>query len=301
MPYVAKGSYGCIFRPHIACKDKKQSTTKVIGKVFEDVEEFHSEMNSFKMIDRIDPQHEFTLENKGSCYTKTKPRKSDEINMCPFMGVGYSYPQILMEYGGIDLGRYMYTHKGDEKKLLALMSKFLPVIHGLRKMSEHRVVHQDITVNNITIKGKRVYLIDFSLMKRMNDIFGEDNRPIREHMYPYYPPEYSSDKKKRMNKYNFTIPGLNNTRFADIFHLFQVNMDKDVSNKVATRVDIFSLGIIFGILFMWSGASVKTTRNKKIKELWSIIQGMLAFDARKRTSPSMLAKKMEALFGEATE
>ena len=68
MPYIAEGSYGCVFSPPLKCLNKKKTTASQAGKIFNNRDSMEEEKELAEKINKIDPKGKWTVPYYGSCF-----------------------------------------------------------------------------------------------------------------------------------------------------------------------------------------------------------------------------------------
>jgi len=275
---LGQGTYGCVFYPHLKCSHPKNlKKPNAVGKVFASSEEFKSEMDINKLIDKIDPKREFTLGSFGACITHPfQARPSDNIQKCDNImrrrDRNAEVYQIFYEHGGVSL----YTLATDKKKsvfLDSILQMFLPILNGVQKMHQYGLSHFDIKPDNIMYQpsGNRLLLVDFGLLSALRDIYTTND--LISASYMYYPPElrlfYAMqmqmpllkrlDYLKESYKYTSVFRVLEALQYGTgrIETLISKAEEKgfsefrrDCRTKFAQKVDVFSLGMAMIELFV---------------------------------------------------
>lgn len=321
MPFIGKGTYGCVFKPHIPC-DSKQKENDSVGKVFDFPEAMKAEEAFLKLMKEIDPEGIFTLPYRGSCQTVPKFRKTDHVELCEFMKPGHNYGQILIPYGGKSFKDIMMTKKGSYKLFTKYFELFGPVLEGLDLMlQKHKYIHQDIKPDNLLYYKNKIFLIDFSLMTKVNEVYTKSNEGVLAASYPYFPPEYKYFVSKQqtstyivqncMQSYKFrSALDTHDSKhtFLDIYKDAGIHVESEIEEFVekrpkqtaftkhyASKVDVFSLGIVLALLYKWCGLDTYTSTRKSkkqqyIMEVRMLLQHMLSPNPNHRIS---LAKAIE--------
>jgi serine/threonine protein kinase len=183
-------------RPNIPCKDlKKSMNTKMndihVSKLFLRQNDADDESNDHnKYIPLIDPNGIFTLKIIEKCQAAHKELDPGEVGRCMnFAGhnldVRPSLPQIIYEYGGLDLSKAC-RHFPFEELFLAMWRTF----EGLTLMEMHKVSHLDIKPLNMVYNPdtKKLALIDFGQIIPFKDMHTKTF--CFEATYDYFPPEF---------------------------------------------------------------------------------------------------------------
>lgn len=304
--YIASGIYGCTFNPHLKCIDVSNKK-KTIGKVFSEQDDLDVELEIMKQIKKdIDPEDKFTVPFYGSCGVHYY-RKTDNVSSCTHLSQDNprQHRQILYGYGGKPLSTKL-TKPSSITTLFTLLPKFLPLLQGLIKFNEYRIVHLDMKMDNVLLHKGKLYLIDFGVMQSEKDLFTNNNIRILLHDYVWYPPEFKTFLYKKSNGFdklfkrvtdNFqgsnqdiarslnTVLKLNAKDDLEAF--FKDDLPKKEYKKFASKADVYSLGMLLFKLYLWSGFHKKTYKRRTVKtmvkdHLIELLKGMLNFDPRKR-------------------
>lgn len=317
MPFVASGSYGCVFRPHLACKGKHPLSSKkgTVGKVFEDHSEFENEREMFEKVRQIDPHGLFTLPLLGECETRDRPRRSDRIEDCPLidMSRSTSYDQLIIPDGGISLSAKCQDKPLSRSTFWRMVPLLVPILEGLVTLKGHGQVHQDIKPENIMYKKGRLYLIDFGIMSEAKKIYIHGNGMLGAD-YPYFPPEYklfSAPKGQAVDRFissfleNFTFSIKIAGSHANIPRLMEEALDIDLTEALAdlhaspqfdpSKVDVYQLGMVIFMMYISCGLHKARRPTPRTAAARTLILGMLIPSPRERLSPEealILLKEM---------
>jgi len=268
--FIGRGTYGCVFYPHLRCTRPKGLRKKeAIGKVFVDARDFKDEATINKIIDKVDPERQFTLPNYGACITSPSQAKpSDEIKSCSNItrrqNKNAQVYQILYQFGGPDLIKMNAKNK---MKLDDVLPLFLPILKGVQRMHAHGYSHFDIKPENMLYETakNRLVLIDFGLLTNLSKLFDSDS--MISASYPYYPPEmklYYAMKTKMPKSKWLEFLRSSYTRYSNVFEYLE-SFDSGTSHiekligratrvgetsfmnecrtKFAEKVDVFSIGM----------------------------------------------------------
>lgn len=306
MPLIGEGSYGCIFRPYINCKNKTKKIKLGIGKVFIDNDDFNNEKSIQEKIELIDPKYEFTVPLYISCNT-SKFNKNDEASKCTLLenSINNSHKQLIYRYGGKDF-KSILKLRGNMNKFMNIFIKLRPILIGIQKLYENNYVHQDIKPANILFDGNKISLIDFGILTQCDKIYTQQNTYVLKYNYPYYPPEYKLFiNKGSFNtfylktmanfKFDFYIGGKYIDLVFVIKNIIGINIKEELidiynlHNNIlfdSNKIDSYSLGIVILELYIWSN-SYNNIFDKNIDKqlqlkLVMLIKGMIRFDSRLR-------------------
>ena len=186
--YLAKGTYGCVFRPSFKCTDKSKSKNddqNIVGKIFARETEVLDEWNESHVVKKLDPQGKLFLYPVDMCDVKIETILTDSSDMnvkkCPHIGkqFGTYHKQLLLKYGGISLTEFFYVI-GESNQLLRradVVSLMIPIFEGVKKLIDNDYVHQDIKMDNIVISesNREARLIDFGMLKHKDEFYTDEN------------------------------------------------------------------------------------------------------------------------------
>lgn len=203
LEYVGEGSYGCVMVPPISEKvfilheyiPYTNRNNRDIGKIYIKGErDFKEELQILKVINKIDPNSEFTTKLKGAfkitgkCLHYNKSileclnKKIKQMHLRPFY-------EIILSNGGVKLSsKTPYTipfHK--------FLQYFNKLLNGMLKLQHHGIVHRDIKPGNMLINDKQLSLIDFGLSCPVDDVYYPSSQALNilsYKNYRFYPPEF---------------------------------------------------------------------------------------------------------------
>jgi serine/threonine protein kinase len=317
--YIASGTYGCTFNPHLKCINVSNKKNTV-GKVFADNNEHDAEVDVMTQIQKdIDPLNKFTVPFYGSCGVHYY-RQTDATTKCTHLHQTnpQQHQQLLYGYGGQSLSS-KFAKAGSIKSFLNLLPKFLPLFDGLTVFNQYKIVHLDLKTDNILYNRSKLFLIDFGLMQRETDIYSSSNMRVLIHDYVWYPPEFkvylfkkSGGFDKLFQRVSDNFQGSNKdianamttVLKMNLKHDLEVFFKDDVPKKnyktYASKIDVYALGILLLKLYLWSGFHKKTykrpTPKTIVKErLTTLLKGMLHFDPRKRHTPQEALEQFRQL------
>jgi serine/threonine protein kinase len=183
------GSYGCVIRPNIACKNYI-SDNKYVSKLV-NINDIKSEYDIIDLLglnklNNFENHVSIPLEicNMKDNYSKNdikniyKSHKNDIIkciNQLPSLKMRDDNANIIQLYGGISFSRYReINNRQDIKYMIPYYDKLFQSIIFLNR---NGIVHRDITHNNIVIDmdNNMVRLIDFGLSMFIDDTYNIKN------------------------------------------------------------------------------------------------------------------------------
>lgn len=267
MALIGEGSYGCIYKPALKCKNKFGiEGTNTVSKLFEDDTEFKSQTRVNQTVKSIDPKNLFTVPVYGTC---TVNKTNIRFKCGHTSNQRMNYEQIIYGYGGTSLMDIMKNKPGNYKKFKKIFLMMGPILNGISKLIDRNLIHGDIKPDNIVIRGNRAYLIDFGLMMLGNELFSSSKSTILNYDYPYYSPDYKlflaknfrEYRKKFLQNFNYTFYFINcSVNLQNIWDDLEIDIEMGLKNlwksrKIGPdygRQDTWSIGILFYLIWSWS-------------------------------------------------
>ena len=294
---LATGSSSCIFNPNFPCKRNGIVDDERISKIIYNPgakEESQHEKKMNEAIQKIRGYSSWaiifdqfckpfpkdvlsTYDKRGidNCFDSESDDLDDEFDENSYMMNGI--------YGGETFDDYFMNMFEDkqmsvpqrDKQFLKLMRMMEPLFLGLKRMSEKKIVHNDIKPNNIVVHDGVFKYIDFGLSGKLSNKKHFQQRSLDElrsnRIYMYYPLEYLlyyatkqqlDDELQRMNtKYvrnNYDLlENIHSIFGRDTFTIYHETVDqirnkKINQTKMIKSIDTYSLGILIPMLFLRS-------------------------------------------------
>lgn len=168
--YIGRGGSGIIYRPPWPTTTTRDQ--QYVGKVFSNQDFYQRELRQAQLIQRYDPEGRFHARLISA--DPLTPR----LNQLTYEYVGYPIYQLKLSYSA----RAKFY-----RSLLALFD-------GLLTLCRSRVVHGDVSVNNLLMDGDlHCRLIDYGLSCRFEDL---DWEFLQAHRYLYFPFDVSLGSTK---------------------------------------------------------------------------------------------------------
>jgi hypothetical protein len=217
--YVAQGSFGCFHKDlRLKCENEIEINPETVSKLMKTIDA-GNELETFKIMARIDPELKYYLGPPKICKVSTNPDHVEAANKCMYlrkdlgkelglkMNVNVPPPKItakilenfsilVMEDGGTDLQKFakmMFEKKNDtvdeKKNTENEMKKFWSEAHrmflGLELFSRTGYVHNDLKVENIVYHEKkgRMNFIDFGELKTKNFLIEESENNTNQYAF----------------------------------------------------------------------------------------------------------------------
>ena len=211
---LAKGSFGCIYKPALPCKDKKYNpknanVSKLIFSLYGTTDK--DAKDEFKMNQKImkiknhsqwtktwtelcDPPNQKYLEEISElkkCLNKPHPRDFKYVTK---LLIGYDAGKPLLVHT-LDLFKKSFqTQKAFHKSFLSLFRSMESLFLGLTELQKHKICHQDMNYRNITYSNGKMMLVDYGISLDFNDkekALGRINDEFNYgRLYDIYPYEY---------------------------------------------------------------------------------------------------------------
>jgi serine/threonine protein kinase len=171
--YVAKGSFGCVYKPAILCTNGNTYPDH-IGKVYFKPTTSAYEKAVAELLSKIDPQQRTMIYPiDKNCLVTKKDISFEGAKKGCIMKDNVEYgrlkpelQQMVMRYGGQSLNTYLRTMPNKLTRVQALTMLSL-VFRAVQKLVHANMVHQDIKHENIVVGDDgKARLIDFGLLKR---------------------------------------------------------------------------------------------------------------------------------------
>ena len=199
MVYVAEGTYGCVYRPPIKCKNGKKYTTGKVSKLMTR-RAAKKEIEEYKFIKTVDKKKQFYPGPPIDC-------EVDEIDAAREMTPGEcklfeqdpninNYKLLIYNDGGYDLDKFTklyldgYLAPNPRQQTDLFFLNAYNLFEGLRLFLMNDLLHHDIKPQNIVFDPAtyRFNFIDFGLAEKKSElslgILGETNHENFHWSYP---------------------------------------------------------------------------------------------------------------------
>jgi len=173
---VGEGTYGCVHKPPMKCKNKDINTDPTLAsKLMKNTDAF-KEMTEFKLIEETDKQQNFHLGKPILCRVDNTPSNKKAMMKCKNnkydTGNIDNYSLLLLKYGGLDLDKYAKMMKetklttSNYRRVENFWIDMSRILYGLTVFSDSGIVHHDLKHQNIVYNEDtgRANFIDFGLM-----------------------------------------------------------------------------------------------------------------------------------------
>lgn len=258
---IGEGSYGCIHKPSLICKDKKTILYK--NKISKLLLSKHavSELKEYMLIAEIDKKNDFFLGMPDICKVKLTNISLKSAKKCKKITKKnngelsksdlQNYSLLVMNYGGIDLEKYGLTFKNildtqvNINKAINLWKETARLFNGIHTFQKHNVMHFDIKPQNIVYdkKKNRINFIDFGHMRKISDsIFESTNSSngLTSEAFWNYPFEIQFLNQDNFLKVAYLTSEERNQWFVNFQSNISLHSDDSFVIAYETFIDIFT-------------------------------------------------------------
>ena len=182
---IGKGSYGCVFRPSLRCKNGKKRPEKGVVSKLMTAEDALSEQNETSVIDRFDSNFNYHLKSPSRCSVDPSDvmvHKS-AVSSCGRIGKEaledpYNYNLLLLQDGGLSMEKYSDSlsprpvTEQNKVKCLLFLKEARRLMLGINSFLKNDFVVHDIKPQNIVFdeNKNRLNFIDFGLAIKRSTI-----------------------------------------------------------------------------------------------------------------------------------
>jgi serine/threonine protein kinase len=181
---IGEGSYGCVHKPSLRCKNKKVDYTNKVSKIMTK-KHSRTEMQEYAKIQEVDKSKQFYLGKPVLCVPENDDSAKQAVDMCErFKGNQIqNYNLLIMSDGGDNLqdyaNRMRYVDRSPEniEKIEKFWIEAQRILLGLTIFNDNGIVHHDLKPQNIVYNedANRTNFIDFGLMTTMDIMQYESN------------------------------------------------------------------------------------------------------------------------------
>jgi len=201
---IGQGTYGCIYKPNIPCKNEKPTKSsknqKFISKLQRNQENSEREANLGKIIkEKIKKYNTMFAPIIDSCIVNIEEVSQNDINKCDIIAKDKAddrkieYKSYKMRYAGKQfLSQYFLSiiKKSPKKLIKRMIETHIYVLKSLNKLSSLTppIIHYDLKDNNIMYDEKLgvPIIIDFGLSFELDPNKGFDHAVALEQYYVFY-------------------------------------------------------------------------------------------------------------------
>tara|TARA_E500000178_G_C17029891_1_gene760048 strand:+ start:398 stop:1864 length:1467 start_codon:yes stop_codon:yes gene_type:complete len=180
---VGEGTYGCVHKPALKCKDKDDKkdpnqVSKLMTK-----KNANEELKEFKLIRKADKKDNYHLGKPDSCFPDDTLVNKMSIDKCGrFDAIDIeNYKLLLLKDGGINLKQFALEMKSkkvtpeNKKKMEDFWIETHRLFIGLKDFQHYGLIHHDLKAQNIVYNERknRINYIDFGLMKKKSYVLNQ--------------------------------------------------------------------------------------------------------------------------------
>lgn len=212
---VGEGTYGCVLKPSLKCKNKTLNYKDKVSKVMLDFDAYE-ESKEYDNISKISGLEKYAITAPVYCKPLIDTKFDKSVKQCKNDKVKrmFNYNKnalslLILQDGGINLDDYLKKifpkQSLDEKKIF--LTSIINLIDGLKFFKEKNIMHRDIKLLNIVynINNGESKFIDFGLMTTKDKYIHncKNNKENFGISWYYFPPENScTNKKMFLDEYN---------------------------------------------------------------------------------------------------
>ena len=175
---IGQGTYGCVHKPQMKCKNKTRKNKMNVSKVMTN-KNADGELQEYKTIASVDTKKNLYLGQPTKCnideieLNRKAIAKCRNKNLIPSKLEDYSL--LIMKDGGKNLEQFAnYVHKnwdntpGNKKKMELFWLETSRLFMGLKVFQDNKILHHDLKHQNIVYNEKlnRLNFIDFGFMTK---------------------------------------------------------------------------------------------------------------------------------------
>ena len=165
---LGQGSYGCVFRPALACKGNTRNRPGQISKLMDGVDAIE-ELKQRDLFHSVDPAQKYFLYPFEICDPKLPFNTKNNVMRCT---VPMKVRKILQSLDG---GESIGTIKVDAAEYPAFFKSMTNLFEGLEKAHAKDIIHNDIKPDSIVVaKTDKGYFnsrfIDFGISFKWDDL-----------------------------------------------------------------------------------------------------------------------------------
>jgi len=187
---IGEGTYGCVHKPSIQCRNRTKKVKGKISKAMLD-EEALIELREYAKIARADKKADFYLGQPIKCKIRRSSENMNALQKCKngddMINHLEDYSLLVMNDGGIDIEEYAdFYHianntEMNQRQISRFLIEFQNVFQGTKVFLKHDIIQHDVKPQNILYNETRhrINFIDFGLMQSYKKVM----RTIRKSTY----------------------------------------------------------------------------------------------------------------------
>jgi serine/threonine protein kinase len=223
---IGEGSYGCIHKPSLKCKNKRTTYKKRVSKILPK-KYAEKELKEYDVLSEIDKKHKYYLGTPVLCEPAETKYNEKSFEKCE-KSVDEDNKNLtdndllIMKDGGINIQIFAdkmldkpYSESATNQMELFWI-EFHRVLMGIQLFLKKGYVHYDMKPQNIVYDEtkNRINIIDFGLMRKLSDVIkssknSDNNLGVYHWSYPFESNFYNKTKfnafitmnKEKKNEY----------------------------------------------------------------------------------------------------
>jgi serine/threonine protein kinase len=202
MVYVAEGTYGCVYRPPIKCKNGKKYTTGKVSKLMTRYDA-KKEIDEYKIIKTVDKNNKYYPGPPIGCEPDPIDAKNEmRTGECKLFEKNpniSNYKLLIYNDGGYDLDKFVktqldiYLKPNPQEQTDLFFLHAYNLFEGIRLFLKNDLLHHDIKPQNIVFDPStyRFNYIDFGLAEKKSVLYSEIiDETNHENFHWSYPLEF---------------------------------------------------------------------------------------------------------------
>ena len=255
--FVGAGAFKCVIEPAIPCDGKK--LPKGYVSAIATYKELRNEQKTYSIIQKVDPQHKFTLKPPQVCELKNQITVLNHPvinNNCRGIVDYYEMSSgddiagnMVMKREGISVGNIKFGSLSSYKrnKMIRALPQLVEAIIAINRVG---YAHYDIKTDNILYDSKqnKYILIDFGISAPVGDGYTND---YFKQPYSFWPPDMTDNYMTITNSIERKLLSYD-PKFKQWFYenmtaakQHMLKNPKDYIKVAKNKVDVYSLGIAF--------------------------------------------------------
>jgi serine/threonine protein kinase len=285
---IGEGSYGCIHKPSLKCKNKRTTYKKRVSKILPK-RYAEKELKEYDVLSDIDKKHKYYLGNPILCEPAETEYNEKSFEKCE-KSVGEDNKNLsdndllIMKDGGINIQLFADKMKKiphseeSNEKIELFWIEFHRVLMGIQLFLKKGYLHYDMKPQNIVYdeSAKRINIIDFGLMRKMSDVI-EASKSSENHLGVYhwsYPFESNFINKHEFEKFKNLNTEEKEKLYKKITKEFKSNNDSSFRNFLSEMLINNSKPVIMDAFYKYLEGYLKFLQTE-LKDYDSFLKASL--------------------------
>jgi len=189
---IGEGTFGCVFRPHIKCKNSKNKKVEYVTKLmFESNKEIiEREMKLTEKIKKIPNYQDYFAPIEELCNANMSKFNEKDKKDCGLIKKKNKYIKKIANIRFIEGDDLSDTLKGENEKdsFIYFLTMYEQILDGLQLLINKKIVHFDIKSNNMIYNKKKnkTFIFDFGLSFDIENIIN-----LQDIFYIEWAPEWT--------------------------------------------------------------------------------------------------------------